>query len=191
MASNPAKSVNAAAPAAPPLPNWPANERPAEAQVVWDSQGLTIVASNSSLSQILRDIATDTGAKVEGLNQDERVFGTYGPGPAREVISKLLEGSGYNVLMIGGNGSEAPRQIVLSSSGHAAPAPQPAQTTQSPPPSSGDNDADTDESDAQPEQPEQPQPLQPPVRSPFGAPRTPQQIMQQMQQQRANQQNNQ
>lgn len=80
----------------------------------WDSRGLEIEASNSSLNQILRQVAADTGAKLEGLTQDQRVFGSYGPGPGSDVLLKLLEGSGYNVLVVGGRDGEAPLEIVLS-----------------------------------------------------------------------------
>jgi hypothetical protein len=125
----------AAAPATPPapeVPKWPANEKPAPASVTWDSQGLRIDAANSSLAQILQDVATATGANVEGFGADQRVFGAYGPGPARDVLSLLLQGSGYNVVMIGDQGQGTPRRIVLSSR-HAgtataavSPAPAPA-----------------------------------------------------------------
>ena len=80
----------------------------------WDSRSLEIEASNSSLNQILHQVATDTGAKLEGLTQDQRIFGSYGPGPGCDVLSKLLEGSGYNVLMIGSRDADAPLEIVLS-----------------------------------------------------------------------------
>jgi hypothetical protein len=112
-ASQPAPAP-APAPPPPPLPNWPANDRPSDATVTWDSHGLRVVAANSSLTQILRDISTQTGASVEGLGKDERVFGIYGPGPARDVISQLLDGSGYNVLLIGDSGLGTPRQILLT-----------------------------------------------------------------------------
>jgi hypothetical protein len=101
-------------PAPPCIPNWPANHKPAEASVVWDSHGLFIQASNSSLDQILNDISLKTGAKVEGMGADERIFGTYGPGPARDVLTELLEGTGYNILLIGDLGQGTPRRIVLS-----------------------------------------------------------------------------
>jgi hypothetical protein len=165
-------------PPAPKPPDWPANEHPADAVVVWNSQGLSIQASNSSLTQILKEVATATGAKVEGLSKDQRIFGTYGPGTARDVLAKLLEGSGYNMLLIGDQGQGTPREILLSNkpTGHAAP----SLNNQ---PASNDDTAEADEP-PQPEQPEQPQ--QPPnVRNGFapGAPpRTPQQIMQEMQQ---------
>ncbi|MFZ0743271.1 MAG: hypothetical protein WAM85_02645, partial [Terracidiphilus sp.] len=76
-----------APPAAPPAPNWPINDKPAPATVSWDSSGLRIDAANSSLHQILSDVATATGAKVEGMGSDERVYGDYGPGQVREVLS--------------------------------------------------------------------------------------------------------
>jgi hypothetical protein len=104
----------ALSPAAPCIPNWPANNKPAEASVVWDSHGLFIQASNSSLDQILNDISLKTGAKVEGMGADERIFGTYGPGPARDVLTELLDGSGYNILLVGDLGQGTPRRIVLS-----------------------------------------------------------------------------
>ena len=80
----------APAPVVPEPPKWPLNDPPAPAAVRWDSQGLQIQATNSSLRQILDEVATTTGAKVEGLQGDERVFGDYGPGPARDVISQIL-----------------------------------------------------------------------------------------------------
>jgi hypothetical protein len=159
-----------AKPAEPEMPKWPANEKPAQATIHWDSKGLSIEAANSSLRQILQEVTTTTGAKVEGLDTDERVFGTYGPGPAKDVISQLLQGTGYNVLMIGDQGQGTPRQIVLSSRHGAAAQPAATAATDS------DDDADADE---------QPQAApQPPIRPGFGpgGQRTPQQITQEMQQ---------
>jgi hypothetical protein len=169
-------------PPAPQLPNWPANDKPAEASVTWDSQGLRINATNSSLQQILNDVSTATGAKVEGLGSDERVFGAYGPGQARDILSQLLQGSGYNVIMIGDQGQGTPRQIVLSP--RQTGSPQPAVASQ---PTTSDEDADVDE---QPQQQQQ-QPV-PPFRPGFapggGPPRTPQQALQERQQQQQQQQ---
>lgn len=124
-----------AAPVVPPPPeppHWPVNDKPAEATVTWDSHGLRIIAENSSLLQILKDVSQATGAKVEGLAADQRIFGAYGPGKARDVLSQLLDGSGYNVLMIGDQGGGTPREIVLSSQ-NGAPSPPPAVTPVVPP----------------------------------------------------------
>jgi hypothetical protein len=156
----------------PEVPKWPANEKPTPATVTWDSLGLRIDAANSSLAQILQDVATATGAKVEGFDSDQRVFGAFGPGPARDVLSQLLQGSGYNVVLIGDQGQGTPRQIMLSSrhAGTATAAVNPAPAR--------DEDTDTDE---------QPQPLQPPIRPgilPGRPPLSPQQMQQQMLKQR-------
>ncbi len=89
--------------------------------VSWDSGGLEIEASNSSLVQILHQVASETGAKLVGLTRDQRIFGSYGPGPGREVLLKLLEGSGYNVLVVGGRDADAPLEIVLSAKSPVSP----------------------------------------------------------------------
>jgi DNA segregation ATPase FtsK/SpoIIIE-like protein len=160
------------APPVPQTPNWPAFDKPAEASVVWDSHGLAIDAANSSLEQILKDVSTATGAKVEGLSADQRVFGAYGPGQARDVLSQLLQGSGYNVIMIGDQGQGAPRQILLSVR-QAGPI-QPAARTSS---------SGNDEDDAEDQQPAPQEPISNRPGFPPGAPpRSPQQIMQEMQQ---------
>jgi hypothetical protein len=164
-------------PSVPALPDWPANNRPALATVVWDSQGLRIDAQNSSLQQILQDFSTASGAKVEGLGEDERVFGAYGPGQARDVLSQLLQGSGYNILMIGDQGQGAPRQIELSvrHTGEAQPA------SANNPASSNDDEADADEPAPQPP------PTAPGIFRPGFPQRTPPQAYLQEQQQREQQ----
>jgi hypothetical protein len=167
-------------PAEPPKPDWPAYAKPAEASVVWDSHGLHITAANSSLEQILKDIATSTGAKIEGLGADQRVFGDYGPGQARDVLAQLLQGSGYNVIMIGDQGQGTPRQILLSP--RQAAANQPAARTMPTPANDEENDVD--------DQPPAPDPAAParPGFPPGAPPRSPQQIMQEMQQRQQQQQ---
>ena len=187
QASAPVPLEEPAAPQ-PELPKWPVNDSPNKAAVTWDSSGLKIQANNASLHQILNEVSADTGAKVEGIGADERVFGEYGPGTTRDVISQLLHGSSYNVLMIGDQGSGTPRQIVLSArrSGNS--------------PQQMNRQAQQEE---QPEEdvPDQPdeneQPVQPPIINngrppmqmvpqgppgPPGAPRTPQQVLQELQQ---------
>ncbi|MGH9607040.1 MAG: hypothetical protein ACRD3N_15235 [Terracidiphilus sp.] len=188
----PAPESMAALPAAPPAPIWPANQPPNQAKVSWDSRGLEIEASNSSLDQILRQVAVDTGAKLQGLTRDRRIFGIYGPGPSRDVLSKLLDGSGYNVLMIGGRDADGPLEIVLSVS-------SPASLQRS---GNNRNRSNSDDDEADPP-PVPPRP--PPMETPFGngdagKPENPQQIMEdilarqhkidQVAQQQQDQQNN-
>ena len=145
----------AAPPPVPPAPIWPANQPPNQAKVSWDSRGLEVEASNSSLDQILRQVAANMGAKLQGLTQDQRIFGTYGPGPARDVLSKLLDGSGYNVLMIGGRDADRPLEVVLSVSPPASP-----QTA-----ANNRNRSNSEDEEADPP-PELPRP--PPMETPFG-----------------------
>jgi hypothetical protein len=147
-----------AAPPTPEVPKWPVNEKAEDASVTWDSRGLSITASNSSLEQILKEVATATGAKVEGIEKDERIFGVYGPGVPRDVLSQLLEGSGYNVLMIGDQGQGAPRQILLSTrrSGDA-------QGAKSAPTPAAEEDVEVEDTNQQ--QPQQP--VNPPFRPAF------------------------
>jgi len=149
--------IQALAAPVPEPPHWPANDQPAPARIVWDSQGLRIEAANSSLSEILTEVSSLTGAQVDGFATDARVYGQYGPGPARDVLSQLLEGTGYNVIMIGDLGQGAPRELVLTTR-TAGAAPSAAHTTPA-----ADDDADVDEPvQTQP----QPNPLQP-MRAPF------------------------
>lgn len=104
----------AAKPTEPPKPDWPVNDPPVKATVSWDSKGLRIEASNSSLEAILKEVTAETGVTVEGLDKDQRIFGVYGPGRARDVLAQLLEGTGYNVLIIGEQSPGTPREVVLS-----------------------------------------------------------------------------
>jgi hypothetical protein len=159
------------APPEPEAPHWPANDQPTPATVTWDSHGLLVEAANSSLAQILHDVSTATGTTVDGFAADQRIFGSYGPGPPRDILVQILQGSGYNILMVGDQGQGTPRQILLSSR-NAASSPSPNRPG-----------ANSDEDDADAEEPA-PQPvLQPEQQRPNGVPaRTPQQIMQEMQQ---------
>jgi len=134
---------------APPAPDWPVNDQPSDATVTWDSQGLRVVAVNSSLTQILKAIATLTGATVDGANKDERIFGVYGPGPARDVISQLLDGSGYNVLLVGELGQGTPRQIILTARTAAGPQPEKLNSQST----AGDQDTEAGQEAQQPESP--------------------------------------
>jgi hypothetical protein len=118
----------------PPPPPTPANlppsllDKPARApQVTLNGGSLAVDANNSSLSEILKDLETSSGMTVDGFDKDSRVFGVYGPGPPRDVISSLLEGAGYNFLLVGATDAGTPREIVLTTRGNAPiSAPQPS-----------------------------------------------------------------
>ena len=143
-------------------------DRPNNATVTWDSRGLRIEASNSSLQQILRDVSVNTGAKIEGLGQDQRVYGSYGPGQARDVLYQLLQGSGYNILLAGDLGQGTPRQIFLSPR-HAGGANAPG-VANAPPQDNNEEDVPEDvvEEPPQPPPPPQPQGADQPAAGPAG-----------------------
>ncbi len=168
---------------APPRPDWPANDQPATASVNWNGRELSINAKNSSLTQILADVSTATGVKVEGASGDQRIYGTYGPAPARDVLNELLEGSDYNMLMLGDSGGGTPRELVLSRKV------EPASAKGSPDLTRANPDEDGDEDTEQPAEPmRRPFGVNPP-QVPPGQPLTPQEQqmrlrrMQQQQQQ--------
>jgi hypothetical protein len=183
----PAPETIAAPPSAAPAPILPANQPPNRARVSWDGRGLEIEAANSSLNQILHQVAAETGAKLEGLTQDQRVFGSYGPGPGSDVLLKLLDGSGYNLLMIGGRDTGTLLKIVLS-----ARSPASRQMAANNPNRSNSEQLEPEPQPNYPPEPPSPQPVQ----NPFGngePPRDPLQFMQEIlqRQQKIDEQNQQ
>src|SRR5271155_4550768 len=90
-------------------------DQPAKpAQVQLNAGRLSVNADNSTLSGILHDISAKTGMTVDGLSRDQRIFGSYGPAAPREVLSALLDGLGYNVMMVGALDNGAPRELTLT-----------------------------------------------------------------------------
>lgn len=81
----------------------PPEQMPASPPEVQFHQGqLTIKASNSTLGDILRAVCRETGASEEMTgNATERVIGRFGPGPARDVLASLLNGSHFNYVLLG------------------------------------------------------------------------------------------
>ena len=63
---------------------------------------LTIVAENSTLGDVVRAVGTQTGAAIEmSTDATERVVIHLGPGPARDVVTKLMNGSHFNYVILG------------------------------------------------------------------------------------------
>lgn len=63
---------------------------------------LTIVAENSTLGDVLRAVGKQTGAAIEmSTDATERVVTHLGPGPARDVVTKLMNGSDFNYVILG------------------------------------------------------------------------------------------
>lgn len=103
---------------------------------------LTVTANNSDLQSILQDVARSSGMTIDGSSEGKRVFGVYGPGTPREVLTDLLAGSGYNFMLLGGANGTVPTQLVLTAQGSAPPA-KPGSSAA--PAASDDADADYQE----------------------------------------------
>jgi hypothetical protein len=153
-------AVQTATAATPPAPDWPVNDKPAPPTINWDHRSLRIQAANASLLQILADVMSATGTKIEGASADQRIFGSYGPGSARDVLAQLLQGSGYNIVMTGENEAGVPREVLLSqrhSGGAAGAGPMAGRPPQPQP--DDDYVDDTPQPEPEPEpQPPAPQP---------------------------------
>jgi hypothetical protein len=195
-APNPAPAApQTAAPLPQPAGALPPSmlQQPAQpATVQFSAESLSIHADNSSLREILHQISVQTGMEVQGLDSDERVFGTFGPGKPQDVITDLLNGIPYDVLTVGVLDNGAPRQLVLSPASHVAASAAPS----SPPPPANDDDAAAD-NDTQQGPQGGPAALNPPS-APAGAAgpagpagpavQSPQALFQQLQQMRERQQ---
>lgn len=184
----PAPSGQAPAGSAAPSPNL--LEQPAEPATVENRGGsLSVRANNASLAQILHQVARETGMQLDGLSGDERVFGTFGPGNPRDVLVSLLNGTSYNVMMVGDLANGAPRQLLLtpktgSALASAGNGPQAQPKPSDNPDESEDAPPDQDAPQPQPDQSQDlqnQQPEEPPPGS-TDSPRTPQQMLEQLQQ---------
>ena len=124
------KNLAAAPPAVPPPPpppDWPALKAATPAQVHWDGRQLSVTADNSSLLQVIAAISAQTHVPVTGLQNDQRLFGAYGPGTPQQVLAELLEGSGYDLLILDGKVPGIPQRVELSRRGNdSTPSDRPA-----------------------------------------------------------------
>lgn len=93
-------------------------ERPASVEYL-DGR-VAVLADNSSLSEIIRDVARRAGMAVQGDVVDERVFGSYGPAAPAEVLTALLKGTGSNMLVVA-NASRASELILTPKQGPPTP----------------------------------------------------------------------
>jgi hypothetical protein len=92
----------------PPLPAGPLQQVPLDQlpavppHVNYQDGSLTIVAENSTLGDILREVRKRTGASIDVPgNAAERVATRLGPGPARDILATLLNGTSFNYVMVG------------------------------------------------------------------------------------------
>jgi hypothetical protein len=127
---HPVKQEQAAAQPAPTVPPPTLAEMPASPpQVSFQGGQLTISAQNSTLGDILKAVRVQTSATIDlPGNAPERVVGRFGPGPARDVLTSLLNGSHFNYLLLGSptDPNALDRVILMAKSGGTAESnPQP------------------------------------------------------------------
>lgn len=135
----------------PPLPSGPTGpvqQVPLDAiaavapQVSYQNNELTIVAPNSTLADILRAVRKQTGAEIDVPSAPERVVTRLGPGPARDVVAELLNGSRFNYVLLGSPSDDAQltKVVLVAKSGaenmiaNATPAANPQPNNAAPPP---------------------------------------------------------
>src|SRR6201997_1407064 len=113
-----------------PVPPMPLDTMAAVApQVTFENNQLTIVAPNSTLADILRAVRKQTGADIEVPAAPERGVTHLGPGPAREIVAELLNGSRFNYVLLGSPSDESAltRVVLVAKSGpqEITPTPNP------------------------------------------------------------------
>ena len=129
-----AKAKKAELPPLPSGPTGPVQPMPLDSiasvppQVTYENNQLTIVASNSTLADVLRAVRKTTGADIDVPAAPERVVTHLGPGPARDVLADLLNGSRFNYVLLGAAGNDtALTRVVLVAKTEGATSPsQPA-----------------------------------------------------------------
>jgi hypothetical protein len=91
-----AQSITAAGAAAPPPPVK-------KVEVTLQDDKLRLVSNKASLAEVLNELRTQLKADIGvPVGADQEVVAVMlGPGTQREVISKLLEGSRYNFIIVG------------------------------------------------------------------------------------------
>jgi hypothetical protein len=136
--ATPETTVEVVPPPPPPPPLRPEQMPAVAPQVTFQNGKLTIIARNSTLGDILRAVHTKTGANVElSGSATERVVGMFGPGPSRDVVASLLNGSHFNYVMLGSEANPDQLQHLIltpkgAEGGAAAAPPQPVQAQNQP-----------------------------------------------------------
>lgn len=105
---------------ATPAPQPPAQQPATPATIRFSGGQLQIDARNSSLSQILAKVSSETGLVVDGLSNDERIYGQYGPGSVSSTLTALLNGAGYNYVLVGSEGQGKMKLLLTQRSGGAS-----------------------------------------------------------------------
>jgi hypothetical protein len=118
-----------------PVPPQPA-QPPKKLAVEFKNGKLSIWSDKATLAEVLNEVHRRTGADIPIPSgaQQEQVVANFGPGPAREVLASLLNGSRFNFIMVGSARNPADlRSVLLTPRGEGMPqvaiySPPPTQT---------------------------------------------------------------
>ena len=175
-------------PVAPAL--LPEQMPPSPPQVTYGNGLLTIVASNSTLSEILQAVAAQTGAMLEAPANltSQRVAARLGPGPPRDVVADLLEGLDF-IVTGAKNDPDAIGNIIVSPTAPPEPPGARAAAFQPPPPPEPEAPPTPEPTPPTPPAIEQPA-LHSPPSQPSGPPpaKTPEQMLEELRKQQEEQQ---
>jgi hypothetical protein len=150
-------------PAPAPTPETLAQLPAVPAQVTYRNNLLTINAQNSTIADILHSVQLETGAVMDfPPNAAERVVGHFGPGPARDVLAALFDGSNFNYVLLGSASDPSGIERVIVTVRPSGPDFTPAPSQPQPPyagyqapqprfPQANDPDNDSDEDQSPPE----------------------------------------
>lgn len=104
-------------PPAPAVPLRPSQMPAVPPRVSLVDGALTIVAENSTMADIFTQLRAATGIKIETIGgpSGERVAARIGPAPIRDVILSLVQGSGYDFIILGVEGQpNAVERVILT-----------------------------------------------------------------------------
>ena len=116
------------APASPAVASEPTVKRPL---VTYEDGQLTIIAENSSLSEVMKALRACLGADIDLPTNltDQHIWVRLGPGPARQVLRDLLDSTEFNyVIQASESDPDGIRSVLLtpkSTGAENAPAEKP------------------------------------------------------------------
>jgi AMIN domain-containing protein len=142
------------------LTNAPQLSKPAPRLAVEFQNGrLTISANKATLAEVLTEVRNHTGADIPippDANQ-EQVIADLGPGPAKDVLTSLLNGSRFNFIILGSERNPNQlKSVILTARGEGVS--QPAIEIPSTPVAQSEAEPPPEEIPPNPQPPDQPPP---------------------------------
>ncbi|HTK95895.1 MAG TPA: hypothetical protein VL382_09670, partial [Terriglobales bacterium] len=110
----------------PPPPPTPEQLPPTRPTVSYRNGQLSILANNSTMSDVLNAVRQQTGAAIDttGVSPSDRVYVKLGPGAPKDILAALLNGSRFNFAILGSDKdpNAVAHVVLMPQSGGMAPA---------------------------------------------------------------------